>query len=310
MDLPQEFVTDFMRKKEEVRSHLKKAAYKAVDQLYDFILNGVEQMVENMPESYCSQVENAALDLFHQNQPSVSEYLYANDPPQQLVSNQQHYSSEENDQSWEPHTVASNSSTFYENAGDSNYNDFETIYGNHNEPRGQTVPNSIFLGSTQNDHFSGNSNSRQKVPRIFLGSTRNDQPSGSTSTNSGQYSPSSNYKTNTSVPHEESFNNDGLDFSSNHDEIAQNTYKESKIVKRFQRPSPEHISDMLFDSDEDDDTDIFNIVFSYKTESLLCLQCDEEFVDQASLKEHLFAKHQINFFVCPLQMCNKSFKYR
>lgn len=278
MDLPAEFVTAFMKKKEEMRTNLKMAAHRAVDQLYDFVLNGVERMIENMPESYCDQVEKSAFELFNQNNYMMNDYLYANGFPQQLAPNQHFSSSEENEQSWEPHTMASCSSNFYENVGDSNdYNNFETGYEtNHNEPRGQTVPSKIFLGSTRNDHPSSDAYN-------------------------GQYSPTSNYKTSTSVSH----------LSSNHDEeiLEENTYKEPSIVKRFHRPSPEHNPEMFSDSDEDE-LETFKLVENYKIESLICLECEEEFVDQASLKEHLFAKHQTNPFVCPLQMCNKSFKYR
>lgn len=167
------------------------------------------------------------------------------------------------------------SSSYYENAGDSNYSNFETSYGNNNEPRDQVVPSRT---------------------RIFLGRVADD-PSGDT--NSGQYSPTSNYKTN----------NDGPGYSSNNDEmaVAESTHKEPKIIKRFFRASPVHNSGF---SDEDEEEETLNLVEYFKIESLVCLQCENEFVDQASLKKHLLDKHNTGPFVCPLQLCPKSFESR
>ncbi|KAH9393279.1 hypothetical protein TYRP_021969 [Tyrophagus putrescentiae] len=39
------------------------------------------------------------------------------------------------------------------------------------------------------------------------------------------------------------------------------------------------------------------------------MQCDEEFGDQGSLNAHNLKKHQTQIYSCPLQMCNKSFKF-
>lgn len=262
MSLPAEFVTQFLKKKEAVRSQLKLAARKAVDGLYDFVLTGVEKMLTSMPEMNYSQVEEAA-----QNMLAEGIQTLRGDIQQQRPASK--------------HFLAENSLSF----GSSSYLPTgDDVYSNPIQP----VPS--------------------KKRRFIIGKTQNALLS--SDVNRELYSPTSNYKTNSSVSVGKNDNNNSLDDSIQDDDDGLENANNESSRKRYQVAKKDVDASNFFSDDSEEEQEFLSKpIENYITESLSCMQCDEEFGDQGSLNAHNLKKHQTQIYSCPLQMCNKSFKF-